>query len=83
MEARRTIAKESTNLAQLTNADLTMIDPDAHHTRQLSFLWNGIGAARKGWLTRSDVVNCLPLGKIEQALAAKRSGRAQRMTASA
>jgi len=60
-----------------------MIDPDAHHTRQLSFLWNGIGAARKGWLTRSDVVNCLPLGKIEQALAAKRSGRAQRMTASA
>jgi DNA polymerase (family 10) len=60
-----------------------MIDPDAHHARQLSFLWNGIGAARKGWLTRADVVNCLPLGKIEQALAAKRNGRAQRITAPA
>jgi DNA polymerase (family 10) len=49
-----------------------VINPDAHHTRQLSFLWNGIGAARKGWLTRHDVVNCLPLGKIEQVLEKKR-----------
>ncbi len=48
------------------------INPDAHHTSQLQFLWNGIGSARKGWLTRADVVNTLPLGKIEKALAAKR-----------
>ena len=32
-----------------------------------------IGTARKGWLTRKDVVNCLPLGKIEAVLAAKRT----------
>jgi DNA polymerase (family 10) len=38
----------------------------------LQFLWFGIGTARKGWLTRQDVVNTLPLGKIEAALAAKR-----------
>lgn len=49
------------------------INPDAHHTSQLQFLWNGIGTARKGWLTKSDVVNCLPLGKIEKVLAAKRN----------
>ena len=48
------------------------INPDAHHTSQLNHLWFGIGAARKGWLTRDDVVNTLPLGKIEAALAAKR-----------
>jgi DNA polymerase (family 10) len=48
------------------------INPDAHHTSQLSYLWYGIGAARKGWLTRADVVNTLPLAKIEQVLQAKR-----------
>ena len=37
-----------------------------------SDLWFGIGTARKGWLTRDDVVNTLPLGKIERVLAAKR-----------
>jgi DNA polymerase (family 10) len=48
------------------------INPDAHHTSHLQFLWFGIGTARKGWLTRRDVVNTLPLGKIEAVLAAKR-----------
>jgi DNA polymerase (family 10) len=49
------------------------INPDAHHISHLEFLWNGIGIARKGWLTRQDVVNTLPLGKIEKVLSAKRS----------
>ena len=47
------------------------INPDAHHTTQLQFLKFGAGIARKGWLTRHDVVNTLPLGKIEAVLAAK------------
>ena len=50
----------------------TSINPDAHHTSQLQFLKFGIGTARKGWLTRHDVVNTLPLGKIEAVLDAKR-----------
>jgi len=49
-----------------------VINPDAHHTSQFNCLWFGIGAARKGWLTREDVVNTLPLGEIEKVLAAKR-----------
>lgn len=49
------------------------INPDAHHTAHLQFLHYGIGTARKGWLTRGDVVNTLPLGKIEAVLAAKRN----------
>jgi DNA polymerase (family X) len=49
-----------------------VINPDAHRTARLQDLWFGIGAARKGWLTKEDVVNCLPLGQIEQELKRKR-----------
>src|SRR5216117_2562295 len=49
-----------------------VINPDAHRTDRLQDLWFGIGIARKGWLTKDDVMNCLPLGKIEIALRTKR-----------
>jgi DNA polymerase (family 10) len=49
-----------------------VINPDAHRTERLQDLWFGFGIARKGWLTKDDVVNCLPLGKIEHALRLKR-----------
>src|SRR5438128_5616366 len=48
-----------------------VIDPDAHRAERLRDLWFGIGIARKGWLTKDDVVNCLPLGKIESELKRK------------
>ena len=51
-----------------------VINPDAHRTERLQELWFGIGVARKGWLTKADVMNCLPLGKIENELARKRGG---------
>ena len=50
-----------------------VINPDAHGVEKLQELWFGVGVARKGWLTRSDVINTLPLGKIERELARKRS----------
>ena len=50
-----------------------VINPDAHGVEKLQDLWFGVGVARKGWLTRSDVINTLPLGKIERALERKRS----------
>jgi DNA polymerase (family 10) len=49
-----------------------VINPDAHRTERLQELWFGIGVARKGWLTKADVMNCLPLGKIESELERKR-----------
>jgi DNA polymerase (family 10) len=49
-----------------------VINPDAHRTARLQDLWFGIGAARKGWLTKEDVMNCLPLAKIEKELNRKR-----------
>lgn len=47
------------------------INPDAHSTRGLQDVLFGVRAARKGWLTRRDIVNCLPLGRVELALRAK------------
>ena len=49
-----------------------VINPDAHRTERLQELWFGIGVARKGWLTKADVMNCLPLGEIEMELEKKR-----------
>ncbi|PYJ10628.1 MAG: DNA polymerase/3'-5' exonuclease PolX [Verrucomicrobia bacterium] len=51
-----------------------VINPDAHRIERLQELWFGIGVARKGWLTKADVMNCLPLGKIEAELGKKRGG---------
>jgi len=48
------------------------INPDAHSTHGLQAVIYGIKAARKGWLTRNDVINCLPLGEVEEVLRAKR-----------
>lgn len=49
-----------------------VINPDAHRAERLQDLWFGVGIARKGWLTKNDVMNCLPLGKIEPELKRKR-----------
>lgn len=51
---------------------LCAINPDAHSTRGLQDLIFGVQSARKGWLRRQDVVNCLPLAGIGKALKAKR-----------
>ncbi len=48
------------------------INTDAHRMEGLGVLWQGVRVARKGWLRREDVINCLPLGEIEMQLALKR-----------
>jgi len=49
-----------------------VINPDAHRTERLQDLWFGIGIARKGWLTKEDVMNCLPLADMKSVLQIKR-----------
>ena len=44
------------------------INPDAHCIPDFQYLGIGVGIARKGWLTKRDVVNCLPLNEVEKAL---------------
>jgi len=40
------------------------INPDAHHTSGYDHIRHGVGTARKGWLTRKDVVNTLTAEKL-------------------
>jgi DNA polymerase (family X) len=48
------------------------INPDAHSVQSLQDLWFGIEIARKGWLTREDVINCLRLSDVKGFLKEKR-----------
>jgi DNA polymerase (family X) len=50
-----------------------VINPDAHRREQAGFLRLGAGIARKGWLTKEDVINTLPLNMLRTELARKRS----------
>jgi len=49
-----------------------VINCDAHRFEHAGFLRLGAGIARKGWLTKADVINTLPLDKLRKALQAKR-----------
>lgn len=40
------------------------VNPDAHSVEGLSVVPFGVGIARKGWLSKADVINTLPLSKI-------------------
>jgi DNA polymerase (family 10) len=51
-----------------------VINCDAHRFEHAGFLRLGAGIARKGWLTKSDVINTLPLDKLIKTLQAKRAG---------
>jgi DNA polymerase (family 10) len=49
-----------------------VINCDAHRNQQAGYLRLGAGIARKGWLTREDVINTLPLPRLLKALRQKR-----------
>jgi DNA polymerase (family 10) len=48
------------------------INPDAHRTEQLQYLSYGVRLARKGWLTKDDVINTKNLCEIEEWLGMNR-----------
>jgi DNA polymerase (family 10) len=52
-----------------------VINCDAHRFEHAGFLRLGAGIARKGWLTKEDVINTLPLPRLLKELRRKR-GRA-------
>lgn len=49
-----------------------VINCDAHRASHAGFLRLGAAVARKGWLTRADVVNTLPLAELRPALRTKK-----------
>jgi len=54
-----------------------VINPDAHRNEHAAFLRLGAGVARKGWLTKADVLNTLPLEKLRKELRRKRDKAAK------
>jgi DNA polymerase (family 10) len=49
-----------------------VINCDAHRIEHAGYLRLGAGVARKGWLTREDIINTLPLSKLMKELKRKR-----------
>jgi DNA polymerase (family 10) len=50
------------------------ICPDAHSTKELAYTFYGLGAARKGWLEKGDVLNCLSAPELLEYFRVRRSG---------
>ena len=51
-----------------------VVNCDAHRAEHAGFLRLGAGIARKGWLTKKDVVNTQTLADLRRSLALKRAG---------
>jgi DNA polymerase (family 10) len=50
----------------------TSINPDAHDTAGLGDIAYGVGIARKGWCTKDDVLNTMPVTRLREHIAARR-----------
>jgi len=50
------------------------INPDAHSTADLGYTFYGLGAARKGWLEKEDVLNCLTAEELKTHFLKRRQG---------
>ncbi|MBI4391962.1 MAG: PHP domain-containing protein, partial [candidate division NC10 bacterium] len=52
---------------------LLAINPDAHSTEGLRDVRYGVGAARKGWCTKADILNARPLPDVLAFLARRKA----------
>jgi DNA polymerase (family X) len=53
------------NIRKCVTAGVKMsIDSDAHHSRHFAFLEYGISQARRGWATKTDIINAWPVEKM-------------------
>jgi len=55
---------------------LCAINPDAHDTAGLAYYRIGVGAARKAWLTRENILTTRPLAQVKKWLEERRRNRA-------
>ena len=60
-----------------------VISTDAHTTTNLSFIRYGVTMARRGWLEKKNVINCLPCEEFLTALRPKPGSVAKKHTARA
>ncbi|MEM3031239.1 MAG: DNA polymerase/3'-5' exonuclease PolX [Candidatus Micrarchaeia archaeon] len=64
---RTDLNDESIRLAKKKGA-LFAVNTDSHSTEHLRFIELGIHTARRGWLEKKDVINCLSLKELEKKL---------------
>ena len=50
------------------------INTDAHSTQGFNEMINGIGVARRAWVTKKSVINCMTAEELATFFAAKRNG---------
>jgi len=48
------------------------IKPDAHHTSDIAYYKYGVGVARKGWLTKDDVLNTQTPAQLKKYFEARK-----------
>ena len=61
------------SLARAIDAGVKLtIDTDAHSIDGLTAMPFGICVARRGWVKKTDVINCLPIGQLREWVARKR-----------
>jgi DNA polymerase (family 10) len=53
------------------------INPDAHRIEDLQYYLAGVNIARKGWLTKKDIINTASLAQVRTILKRKVSGRSR------
>jgi DNA polymerase (family 10) len=54
--------------AAITAGVKIVIDTDSHAADHLPYMKYGVSVARRGWATKSGIVNTLPLAKIKAVL---------------
>ncbi|MEM9158894.1 MAG: DNA polymerase/3'-5' exonuclease PolX [Verrucomicrobiota bacterium] len=55
---------------------LTSVNPDAHDVGHFGFVSAGVNVARKGWLTKENVLNTMTLKEVKKVLGKRRPGLA-------
>jgi DNA polymerase (family 10) len=48
------------------------INTDAHHTAELGQMRFGVDVARRAWLTKANVINCIGIGALREFIGKKR-----------
>lgn len=60
---------KDTNIKRAVNAGCKLVvNTDAHSAEQLGYMKLGVATARRGWAESKDIINTLPLKKLERRL---------------
>ena len=53
------------------NGNLLVIDSDAHAAAQMDNMFYGVSVARRGWATKNDIINAMPISYVKRWIGSK------------